>query len=201
MIRINRRGLVTAAAVALVPLFSACSSGLDSSPLAAVRNVSHGDNARVGDMLIRNAFVLGPTPGERIPQGGKAAVYFTLVSRENTADRLVSVSAPRTAGSVTISGSSIDIPPQQVVNVGSTPNRVILSGLTQPLVPGNFVTVTLRFAKAGSTTLSLPTLPRVDGWATLQPASPSPSVSPSPGAPSPSPSAPVPSPSAPVPSP
>lgn len=175
-----RHGAIAASAAGLLCLTSGCTGFLSSSMTETVDNAALGSNTQVGSMLVRNAFVLGPSPDAVIPEGGKAAVYLTLYNQASVdqpgepasagaTDRLIGASAGETARSVRISGGSIAAPPSQRVNVTLGSERMVLRGLTRPLSGGESIELTLRFQRAGNVTFSVPVLPRTEPYATLSP--------------------------------
>ncbi|MGH3320392.1 MAG: copper chaperone PCu(A)C [Streptosporangiaceae bacterium] len=172
MIHSVRRGATrAAAAAALVALIAGCGgSGLYSYPLKDVRQVTYGTSTKVGGMLVRNAFVLGPRPDKTIQQGGHASLYLWLFNRKHRHDRLVGATAGQAARSVTISGGSIPVPPSRLVSVGTSGRHVILKGLAHPLSGGERVRITLQFAHAGKVTFNAPVITRTGSYATLTPA-------------------------------
>lgn len=187
-----RQAIATAVAAALLPLASGCSGFVSGSSVENVDNVATGSNARAGNVLVRQAFVLGPPPGETIPQGGRAAVYLTLYDRSEgpgapaRPDRLVAASAGQTAGSVELSGGPIEVPPNTLVNVTHEEGQLALSDLGRPLSGGESIRLTLRFERGGRVTFSVPVVPRSEAFATLSPLPASPTPQPT-GTPSPSP--------------
>lgn len=194
MVRNHRRGVIAAATAAvLVSSVSGCGGFLSGSMADTVEAVAEGNSARAGDMLVRNAFVLGPPPDSEIPQGGRAAVYLSLYNRGSdtqtsgaagATDRLVEASAGEAARAVRISGGAIEVPPEQIVNVTQDEGKMVLRGLTEPLSGGESITLTLRFDRGGSVTFHVPVLPREGAYATLSPFPSSPKPEPG-GTPSP----------------
>lgn len=175
-----RTALATAAPVLLAGvLLPGCGSsptGTDVSPAAGVAG-------QIGQVGIRDLFVLGGEAGQTIPRGGAASVYLTMVNSPSDvesrnasgsaaprtgADTLTSVSSPQ-AASVEIVGGSVPLPAGQDVQVGPAP-KIILRGLKQPLQSGGFVPLTLRFQHAGSGTLSAPVQARQGDLQSYSPA-------------------------------
>lgn len=188
MIRTSRRGAIAAAtAVTLLALVSGCSGFVSGSMADNIENPASGNNAQAGKTLVRNAFVLGPPQEEIIPRGGKAALYVSLFNDRNAPDaqteRLVGASAS-IARSVRISGGSVTVPPQELVNVSVGTGKIVLRGLTKELSGGESVKVTLMFELGGKATFTVPVLPQTGPYATLTPlpeqSLPTPSGRPSP---------------------
>jgi periplasmic copper chaperone A len=102
------------------------------------------------------------------PRAPVGAGYLTIRNRSRLADRLVSVTSPRatrveihtmsTTGGVMrmrpLPGG-VAIPPGGTVTLASGGSHLMLIGLTKPLVVGERVPVTLRFARGGKVTTLL----------------------------------------------
>jgi len=169
----------TAAAVLLATTFLAGCGGDDSDDPSVV-SPEAGVSGQVGQVLIRDLFVLGGD-AEQLPAGGSAPVYMTLINRPAggepdptagtaaaEADVLESVSSPA-AESAEILNGPVRLPPGQDVRIGPDA-RIILRDLTAPLSSDQEIKITLNFQKAGSTTLSVPVVERDDGYQTYSPA-------------------------------
>lgn len=177
-----RQAIATAVAAALLPLASGCSGFISGSMAENVDTVTTGNSAEAGAMLVRQAFVLGPPPGDTIPQGGRAAVYLTLYNRSQEMnvparpDRLVEVAAGPAAGSVQLSGESIEVPPGEPVNLTLGEEQLVLRDVSRPLSGGESVRLSLRFERGGRVTFAVPVIPASEQFATLSPfpASPTP---------------------------
>ncbi|MGI5417733.1 copper chaperone PCu(A)C [Actinomadura luteofluorescens] len=157
------------APAAPVLLASALLAGCSDNPIGTDVSPAAGVAGQVGQVGIRNLFVLGGEGGQTIGQGGSAPVYLTMVNSPSDTesrnasgsaaprtgtDTLTSVSTPQ-AASVEIVGGSLQLPAGQDVQVGPAP-KIILRGLKQPLQSGQFVPLTLRFQHAGSGSLNAP---------------------------------------------
>lgn len=162
----SRRRIVSAAALAL--LCAGCGSGnLVSSETNQASSREDGVNLVRHGMYVRNAFVLGPERGQRIARGAYARVYLVLVSHDR-GDRLIGASATGAARTVRISRGSLPVPRGREVKVGARP-WIMLEKLTHPLTGTRNVALRLRFAHAGTITMSLPVLVRTGEYATLPP--------------------------------
>jgi copper(I)-binding protein len=171
--RWNRRLLFGAIAV-MVPALAGCEAGLNA-PTLEYHPASFGVSTIQRGITIDNVFVLGGGLGSTVPAGGRAGVFLSLDSDDG--DRLVSVSAPGTASGVSISGSSVNLPQQALVNLQGPSPQIVLNGLTSPLTGGQTVELVLNFAEAGPITINVPVEPRAYAYATYSPA-PTPSPTP-----------------------
>jgi copper(I)-binding protein len=163
--RWNRRLLLGAVAV-LLPALAGCEAGLNA-PTLQFHPASNGTTITHNGVTIDNAFVLGSVPGSALPKGGRAGVFMALVAENG--DRLVSISAPGAASSVKVSGSSVNLPPQQLVDLSGPVPKVVLTGLTSSLVGGTTITMTFTFAEAGLVTVQVPVEARAYTYATYAP--------------------------------
>jgi len=175
-----RRAVIVGAA-ALVPVLAGCEAGNDAptsqwhQPTAGASAVLPSGTA--GQLAIQNVFALGAAGDRSLPAGSAAGLYLALVNT-GPADRLVSASAPGTASSVRLPGSGTRLPRNQAVLFTGPAPRLILDHLTRRLMAGVDIRVTLNFQNAGSVTLSVPVMPRVDYYATFSPAPAIPTTTP-----------------------
>lgn len=169
LIRRGRRGAVALAAVAaLAPVAAGCAAGANAQtnrPYSA----TEGKNTAVADMKLRDTFILGPQPGQRLSPGDLAPLYVVLANDGTSADRLVSVTTDGTFGAAKISGGGIDIAPTRAVRVAQQP-AITLGKLAKPLTGGESVKVTFTFAHAGAVSFNVPVLVRDKYFATYPPA-------------------------------
>ncbi len=179
MTRWNRRLLLGAIAL-LVPALAGCEAGYNA-PTLTYHPAANGATTMVNGITIDNLFVLGPGLNSVLPAGGRAGVFLALHSANG--DRLVSVAAPGAASSVKVTGGSIDLPPQALVNLSGPTPQIVLTGLTNPLSGGQTIQLVLYFAQAGAVPLSVPVEPHAYDYATYSPPpipSPTPSAKPKP---------------------
>jgi copper(I)-binding protein len=195
--RLAAAAVLTVTVVGLGPAIAACEVG-NNAPTTQFHPQSDGVDTVLNGIDIRNAFVLGPRIDGTLPVGSSAGVFLALIN-PGTRDRLVSVTAPRTASSVMLPPGGIRLPRQTAAYLTGPAPEIVLEHLLRPLSGGDTALVTLNFQNAGSITLALPVLPRSGSYATfspaLNPAEASPTTAGSPGAsrpgssPSPSPPA------------
>jgi hypothetical protein len=123
----------------------------------------------LGDIAIRNVFVLGPPLGGRLAVGQSAGLFFAVVNGTSP-DKLLSVSAPGSARSVTLPGGTVSLADNQAVFLTGPAPKVILNNLVRPLSGSAWVRLVMTFQNAGSVTLVVPVVPRALYYATLSPA-------------------------------
>lgn len=137
---------LTLPGLALLTLVAACGSGEKAAPAGA-----EIPTVAVADALCR------PTPNGR----HMTACYMTLTA--TGADRLVSVSSPR-AGRIEIHESKMEggmmmmselrdgmpLPAGQAVELKPGGNHLMLLGVSEPMVEGETVALTLTFEKAAA---------------------------------------------------
>jgi hypothetical protein len=196
--RVSRpRGLVVLVIAALIPVLAGCEVG-NNAPTTQWHQPTEGAGTQVGEIAIRNVFILGAPVTSQLNAGQSAGMFFAVVN-SGTPDRLLRVSAPGSATSVTLPGGSVNLATNQGVFLTGPAPKVILNNLTRPLSGSAYVRVIMTFQDAGSVTLLVPVIPRAQYYATFLPApSPSPTAtkhkhqakpSPTPaGTPTPSPS-------------
>ncbi len=174
MTRWNRR-LLFGAMVVLVPVLAGCEAGLNA-PTLQYHPANLGDDTTQHGISFSNVFVLGSSPNGPAVAGGRAGVFMSMLSSDG--DRLVSVKAPGTATQASITGGSVNLPAQSLVDLSGPVPKVVLAGLASPLDGGQTVTLNFDFAKAGQITLSVPVEPQSFDFATFSPPA-SPNAAPS----------------------
>ena len=165
MTRWNRRLLLGAIAL-LVPMLAGCEAGLDA-PTLAFHPANNGANIVHNGIIITNAFVLGPAPGQELLPGHQAGAFFSVQAEHG--DRLVSVSAPGAASSVRLIGGPVNLPAQTLVDLSGPRPRAVLTGLTSALTGGQTIQLVFTFAIAGTITLGVPVQPAAYEYATYSP--------------------------------
>lgn len=168
MTRWNRRLLLGAVAV-LVPVLAGCEAGFNA-PTLEFHQAAAGATIMHNGITIDNAFVLGAVSGATLPQGGRAGVFMALESENG--DRLESISAPGAARSVQVTGTSVNLPAQQLVDLSGPAPQVVLTGLSSELAGGETVSMTFTFAEAGQITVQVPVEARAYDYATYAPPAP-----------------------------
>jgi len=161
-------GLLIAALALLIPAAAGCEAGLDA-PTLEFHPASAGAHAEVNGISINNVFVLGAPGGHPVPTGQSASLFLALYNNGTDDDTLVSVSAPDAASSVQVTGGTVSVPLNSLVNLMGPQPSVVLSGLTKPLTSGSAIPVTLDFQHAGSVTLDVPVQPQQYYYSTFSP--------------------------------
>jgi copper(I)-binding protein len=178
-LKVLRRACAVAA-VALIPVLAGCEAGGDA-PVLHWHPPTNGASATIhvgrGEIAIRNAFILGGVPNFTLPAGSSAGMFVGMVNT-GPRDRLIRVSAPGTATSVTLpTGGVLLERDQSALLTGPAPD-LVLTGLRRSLTSGTYVPVLLTFKNAGTVSLDLPVLERSNSYATFSPApAPTPSAS------------------------
>jgi copper(I)-binding protein len=183
VIRSGRRAalpyrMLIVAAAALIPALAGCEAG-NNAPTLAWHQPTDGAGAEIGGIAIGDAFILGAPTNGSLAAGTSAGLFFAIVN-SGRPDRLVSVTAPGAAKSVTLPGGQVSLAADQAVLLSGPQPKVILDGLTRALPGGTFIRVTMSFQNAGSVTLNVPVMPQAQYYSTFSPAptpSPTPAVS------------------------
>jgi copper(I)-binding protein len=175
-----RRACAIAAAAA-IPLLAGCEAGLNAPglqwhpPTAGAGKAIPSATGR-GFIAIRNVFVLGAPLNASLPAGSSASVFLAIVNT-GVKDRLVSMSAPGTATSVTLPAGGVTLERSRIELLTGPEPEVVLTGLTHTLVSGVNIRLVLTFQNAGSVTLFVPVIPKALSYYTYSPApSPTPTA-------------------------
>jgi copper(I)-binding protein len=172
------RRLLVLAIAALIPVLAGCEAG-NNAPTQQWHQPTDGTGTVHDNIAIRNVFVLGAPIGSTIKAGSSAGVFLALIN-DGSADKLVRISAPGTATSVTLPGGSVSLASQQAVFLTGPAPKVVLEGLTRPLTGGSSVRLVLTFQNAASVSITVPVMPRAQYYSTFSPPSPTPSPTPTP---------------------
>ncbi|CAL9521115.1 hypothetical protein SUDANB176_03854 [Streptomyces sp. enrichment culture] len=123
-----------------------------------------GQNARVGDLMIRYAHLAEPT-GEPWQPGDDVPAYVWIYNKSGGSDRLVGASSP-TAESVDVVDSDgkplpdgVGLPENDLVELEPGKNHLILRNVREVIRGGDATEITLRFEDAGSTTFGIQAQP------------------------------------------
>jgi copper(I)-binding protein len=168
------RGIAVLAAATIVPAIAGCEAGFNA-PTQRFHQPTPGASALVGTSIrVNNMFVLGPVPGSSLAPGDTAGLFFALAN-SGAPDRLVSISAPGAAGSVTLPNGGVSVGRQRSVFLTGPAPQAVLQNLTRSLGGGQYVRVVLNFQNAGAKTMAVPVMPWSQYYSSFSPA-PAPSV-------------------------
>jgi copper(I)-binding protein len=179
-----RRLVLTAAAV-LIPVLAGCEAG-NNAPTIEFHYPTDAAGTAVGSLSIRNVFVLGAPLGRSLHKGQAASLFLAIVNT-GTPDKLVSISAPGTATSVTLPAGGVPVIVGHPVLLTGPKPQVVLVGLTRTITGGTTIRLQLNFQKAGPITLIVPVFARASHYTTYAPPAPSATAAVTPGTSTPSP--------------
>jgi copper(I)-binding protein len=162
------RRLVLGTAAVLIPLLAGCEAG-NEAPTLQFHYPTDAAGTVVGKLSIRNVFVLGAPLGSNLHKGQSASLFLAMVNT-GAPDRLLSVSAPGSATSVTLPAGGVPVISLRPVFFLSGPKpQIVLVDLTRTLVSGSTIRLQLNFQKAGLVTLVVPVVARAQHYATFAP--------------------------------
>lgn len=134
---------------------------LAATPLWADQHDPSATQVQAGDLMLTGAFTRATLP--RAPVGG---AFVTITNQGSVDDRLISATAPvgsevqihtiaHSDGVMTMRQlpDGLPIPAGQSVALEPGGHHLMLMGLTEPLVQGETLDITLRFEQAGDVTL------------------------------------------------
>jgi copper(I)-binding protein len=162
------RRLLLASAVALTPVLAGCEAG-NQAPTLNFHVPTDAATKDAGDLAIRNAFVLGAPLGSRLQPGDTASLFFSVLT-SGTSDRLLRITAPGSATSVTLAGGSVAVTTSHPVLLNGPATKAYLVGLTRQITGGSTLNITLTFQNAGQVTLTVPVMARAAHYVTYGPA-------------------------------
>jgi hypothetical protein len=164
------RRLLLISAVALIPVLAGCEAGTQAPTLEFhVPTDSATANADNDNLAIRNVFVLGAPLGASLQPGDTASVFFSLVSIAGS-DRLLSITAPGSAASVTLPGGSLLVRANHPVLLNGPQTKAYLVGISRKIRGGSTLTLVLNFQRAGQVSLVVPVMARAAHYLTYGPA-------------------------------
>jgi copper(I)-binding protein len=164
-------GAIVAAGAVLA--CASCAAGQNAATAEEVPSID-GTNATVGDMQLEGVAIQAPS-GSSYAAGSSAPLALAIVNNGDSADTLTAVTSPAFSGwgiaktaAAAAQPTPTSIPAGSSLRLGlhnlgasssSSTETLVLSALAKgssPLFPGGSVSITFRFAKAGSTTLTVP---------------------------------------------
>jgi hypothetical protein len=161
------RRLVLGAAAVLIPALAGCEAG-NNAPTVQFHYPTDAAGTGVGDISIRNVFVLGAPLGSRLHIGQNASVFLAIVNN-GTPDRLLAVAAPGSATSVSLPSGGVPVISGHPAFLGGPQPQIVLVGLTRNITSGSALKLQLTFQKAGLVTLEVPVMPRAAHYKTYAP--------------------------------
>jgi copper(I)-binding protein len=138
-----------AAGVLAVTAVSGCGAGFSAETNHVTGSVN-GQDAVAANILVRNAWLRGPAK-----VGEQTELYMFLINRGGDDDRLSAIQADFATAVLPPGGVALKagVP---VSFLPSSPDKLILRGLTDPLDLGTAERLTLVFDRAGNLTLDVP---------------------------------------------
>jgi len=183
--RVPRR-LFAVAAVALAGVLAGCEAGYHA-PTQQWHQPTEGAGREVNGISIRNVFILGAPPVDKLPAGGDAGMFLALANNTGRPDKLININASDAAALVQLpNDSAVTLAPHSTVLLTGPEPQVLLRDLNKAIPGGTWVNVTLTFQNAGNVRLSVPVMPASEYYSTFSPAptptpTPTPSVTATPG--------------------
>jgi hypothetical protein len=167
----RRHPRVAAAAflVLLIPVLGACGFNFQTDQ---VYQPSVGVNDRSGEVDVLGAVIASGTDGQ-------GTLVASLANKSETkTETLTSVAgADSSAGITARLDKPIEVAPGALVNLASS-GAISITG--EGITPGPFVRLVLTFASGQEVDVNVPVVPESGYYATIVPADPSPSASPTP---------------------
>jgi copper(I)-binding protein len=169
------RRLVLVAAAVLIPVLAGCEAG-NEAPTIQFHYPTDAAGTVVGGITIRNVFVLGAPLGSQLHKGGAASLFVAIVNN-GAPDRLLAITAPGSAASVSLPSGGVPVIFRHPVLLSGPRPQLVLTDLTRNLTSGSSLKLRLTFQKAGLVTLEVPVVPRAAHYATYSPPQPTVAVS------------------------
>ena len=159
------------AAAALAPALAACEAGAGAQT-SRPYDPTDGASTVLHDISIRNAFVLGPPPGQTLQAGQSAGMFLALVN-DGPSDTLLDIAAPG-SGTVKLPHSAVALGMNRTVLLTGPVPQVVVK-LSRPVTAGQSIPVILYFQNAGTISLNVPVVARASFYTTYYaPATPTP---------------------------
>jgi hypothetical protein len=165
------RRLVLGAAAVLIPVLAGCEAG-NEAPTVQFHYPTDAAGTVAGDISIRNVFVLGAPLGSALHKGQAASLFLAMVN-SGAPDRLLAVTAPGSAASVSLPSGGVPVIFQHPVFLSGPKPQLVLTDLTRNITSGSAIKLQLTFQKAGLVTLVVPVIPRAAHYVTYAPPQPS----------------------------
>lgn len=166
------RRLVLGAAAVLIPALAGCEAG-NAAPTVQFHYPTDAAGTVAGDISIRNVFVLGAPLGSTLHKGQAASLFLAMVNN-GAPDRLLAITAPGSATSVSLPSGGVPVIFQHPALLSGPKPALVLMNLTRNISNGSTIKLQLSFQKTGLVTLVVPVVPRAAHYATYAPPQPSP---------------------------
>jgi hypothetical protein len=172
------RRLVLVAAALLIPVVAGCEAGNDAptqefhypTDTAGFPPDTAG-SAAMGNLAIRNVFILGAPIGQELHKGQSASLFLAMIN-DGAPDKLISVTAPGNASAVSLPAGGVPVLYGRPVYLTGPKPQLVLVGLTRNIASGSSVRLNLTFQKAGTFTLLVPVVPHAVHYKTYAPPQP-----------------------------
>jgi copper(I)-binding protein len=146
---VRSRALPAAALVAGALLLSGCGTGLQATTYTNEKAPRDFAVASVADLEVRNLGIAPPTVGQTFTSADTATLSGSVINTGTQDDELIGVETDA-AGSATLQVAGAAVPSVPVAaGTDASTWTASLSGLTGTLRVGQYISVTLVFAKAG----------------------------------------------------
>jgi hypothetical protein len=172
------RRLVLVAAALLIPVVAGCEAGNNAPTLqfhyptdtAGFPPDTAGSTA-MGNLAIRNVFILGAPIGQELRTGQSASLFLAIVN-DGPPDKLISITAPGNATAVSLPVGGVPVLNGRPVFLSGPKPQLVLVGLTRNIVSGSSIRLNLTFQHAGTFTLEAPVMPHAVHYKTYAPPQP-----------------------------
>lgn len=159
--------LVLGVTVALIPILAGCEAG-NNAPTLQFHYPTDTAGKLVGDISIRNVFVLGAPLGSSLHKGQAASLFLAMVNN-GAPDRLQAITAPGTATTVTLPSGGVPVIYQHPALLSGPKPQLVLVNLTRTIGNGTTIRLELTFQKAGRVMLVVPVMPYAAHYVTFSP--------------------------------
>jgi copper(I)-binding protein len=158
---------VLGAAAVLIPVLAGCEAG-NYAPTVEFHPPTDTAGTVAGALSISNVFVLGAPLGSTLHKGEAAGLFLSIVNN-GAPDRLLAITAPGSAASVSLPSGGVPVIYRHPVSLSGPKPQLVLTDITRDLASGSTVKLKLSFQKAGLVTLEVPVMPRAAHFATYAP--------------------------------
>jgi hypothetical protein len=172
------RRLVLVAAALLIPVVAGCEAG-NNAPTQEFHYPTDtagfppdtAGSAAMGNLSIRNVFILGAPIGQELRTGQSASLFLAMIN-DGPPDKLISITAPGNASAVPLPAGGVPVLDGRPVYLSGPKPQLVLVGLTRNIANGSSVRLNLTFQKAGTFTLLVPVVPHAVHYETYAPPQP-----------------------------